>query len=119
MNKKMKYSTRTREKNILSKLGTVVLMLVVLCIGFLLISCMTSSTVNAFGSRGNKAGNTFDMTYTYDKAYINTFDGKIEVDVNNWREWDDGEGLVEVISTTGVHYYTSYENVILINSGKN
>ena len=60
---------------------------------------------------GNQS--TFDTQYTFNKAIINTFDGKKEVSVSKWTDFEDGINI-QVIATDGTVYYTSSENCVLI-----
>lgn len=60
---------------------------------------------------GNES--TFDTQYTFNKAIINTFDGKKEVSVSKWTDFEDGVNI-QVIATDGTVYYTSSENCVLI-----
>ncbi len=61
---------------------------------------------------GNKA--LVDTNNKFEKAIINTFDGSITVDVKTWDDFDDGINI-QIVTTDGKVYYTSFENVILIH----
>lgn len=56
-----------------------------------------------------------DTNYTYDKAIIALPNGKaIEVDVKQWRDYEDGE-QIQITAKDGTVYLTSSFNCILIN----
>lgn len=98
-----------RRRNI--KRGAIAL----ICTAFLVVAFVVFTSVASSKSfaRGNQT--VWDNNYTFDKAIINTFDGKIEVKVRSWNEWDDSHTM-QIITKDGEVYYTSSENVVLKKS---
>lgn len=63
---------------------------------------------------GNK--DMLDTNYTYNKAIIDLANGEsIEVEIKQWRDYEDGEQL-QIITPDGTVYLTSSYNCTLIRS---
>ena len=78
-----------------------------------LIGCVSGNTETA-SAFGNQAW--FDVTYTFNKAYINGIDNDnpIKVKVKSWQEYE-GSDAIQIITEDGTVYYTSLHNVVLVN----
>lgn len=77
----------------------------------LLTTSLASHTeVKAWGNQS-----WYDTDYTFNKAIINTFDGKKEVTVKEWDDFEDGVNI-QIVATDGTVYYTNSENCVLIYS---
>lgn len=61
---------------------------------------------------GNKQ--TFDLTYSYEKAIISLPDGTIvEGAVETWTDYEDGDQIQ--VKIDGKHYLVHSENIVLIS----
>ena len=79
-------------------------------LGTLLVTMMMLSMVGC----GNK--DMFDTNYTYNKAIIDLANGEsIEVEIKQWRDYEDGDQL-QIITPDGTVYLTSSYNCTLIRS---
>ena len=79
-------------------------------LGTLLVAMMMLSMVGC----GNK--DMFDTNYTYNKAIIDLANGEsIEVEIKQWRDYEDGDQL-QIITPDGTVYLTSSYNCTLIRS---
>jgi hypothetical protein len=80
-----------------------------------LFGCVSGNTETA-SDFGNQAW--FDVTYTFNKAYINGIDPMkdtpIKVKVKSWQEYE-GSDAIQIIAEDGTVYYTSLHNVVLVN----
>ena len=75
----------------------------------MLVATAISTTGFGFGNR-----DLFDTNRTFNKAIIALPNGEsIEVDVKQWKDYEDGEQL-QVIAKDGTVYLTSSFNCILI-----
>ena len=73
-------------------------------------TCTSHTEVKAWGNQS-----WYDTNYTFNKAIINTFDGKKEVTVKEWDDFEDGVNI-QIVASDGTVYYTSSENCVLIYS---
>jgi hypothetical protein len=55
----------------------------------------------------------FDTSYTFTKAYINLGNKTIEVDVESWTDFDDGD-QIQIKTTDGKVYLGHSSNIILV-----
>lgn len=53
-----------------------------------------------------------DTNYTYNKAIINLGDKTIEVEIKEWKDYEDTS--IQIIDKDGKVYLTDLENVLLI-----
>ena len=80
------------------KTNTVLILMVVVTIVCLFTSC-------------NKQ--IFDTTYTFNRAIINTGKEVIEVDVDSWTDYEDGD-QIQIKTKEGVTYLVHSSNITLI-----
>ena len=55
----------------------------------------------------------FDTSYTFTQAYINLGNKTIEVDVESWTDFDDGD-QIQIKTTDGKVYLGHSSNIILV-----
>lgn len=71
------------------------------------------------GVRGSYASafsnkQVFDTKNNFNKAWINTFSGRIEVEIKSWDDFEDGVNI-QVVTKDGKVYYSAAENIMLIS----
>lgn len=90
----------------MKKIIALVIALSIIAGTFIFMSCGSASAFNV---------DIFDTNYKYNKAIIGMPDGThMELDVKQWRDYEDGEQL-QITDSNGDVYLVSSFNCILIN----
>ena len=77
----------------------------------ILVAGLLVTILTTFAGCGNKA--IIDTKYTFNKAIIDVGNEVIAIEVENWKDYEDGEQL-QIVAKDGTVYLTSSFNCTLI-----